>query len=170
MEIDIETIVYLIFTIIFVAIGALGKRKKSKQPQPVSAAEEEMQEEGRTFSENFNSLLRDVDERLGADVESSVDLLGESDDSVESQAGSTLDSSFSSIDIPESMIDTVPDKTGKEKHPEKLEDQYQRLMNEIKPPKKVYYRNQNEFIDEFREDFEPRKGIIYSELFNPKYF
>ncbi len=169
MEIDFDTLIYLIFTIIFIAVGALGKKKRPAQTQPVPSSEEEMQAKGRTFSDNFNSLFEDVDRNLD-DIESSVDILDESEHSVESMSGSTLDTPYSTLDKPVSRLDEVPGSPRAESYPERIEDQYQRIMHSIKTPKAVGYKKSNAFVDEFRKDFDARKAVIYSELINPKYF
>lgn len=169
MEIDFDTLIYLIFTIIFIAVGALGKKKRPPQTQAMPSSEEEMQSEGRTFSDNFNSLFDEVDRNL-SDIESSVEFLDESEHSVESMSGSTLDTPFSTLDKPESRLDAAPEPFMEGSYPERMEDQYLKIMRSVKTPMNVNYKKPKAFVDDFIKDFDPRKAVIYSELLNPKYF
>jgi hypothetical protein len=168
MKIDIDTIIYLIITLIFVALGAAGKRKKTgvktgkqvPEPKPDVMDEEAPAD---IFTQNFRRFMGEFD---------SEDTHEDIQDGQEADA-EVVEADFNAkeekLDSHTSLLDTVSDAI------ERLEKQsgYDNNEDSIKMSELTSEHMQRAHRDEIQrmlDNFNIQKAIIYSEILEPKYF
>lgn len=166
MDFDIGTFIYILLTLVFIIIGSLGKKKKPQaKPQPRQEGGEIIaEEELDPFTDNFKKLFGDFDvpssateeyslttEKDSKDEEIKIDTFDDKPDSIQS----TLD-----VPVAEEGISGIY----------KLEDHMKEIMenSEIMMVERGY--SQSTFVSRALRDFDPRKALLYSEIFKPKYF
>lgn len=168
MDFDIGTLVYILLTLIFLIVGALGKKKK-KNPQVFESYDEEEQEQDtavNNFEERFNNLFNDDRTRVESEEEFQKQTEAKSSEKPEH----LLDTPHDKLDeIPEDYNKIHKDKDEKELY--KLEDHIEEISRKTKLKIPSARRSEKpSFVQKALRGFDPRKAYLYSEIFKPKYF
>ena len=167
MDFDIGTLVYILLTLIFLIVGALGKKKK-KNPQVFESYEEDEQDQGKVlsnFEERFNNLFSDEETR----AEKEEEFQKQTEANSSGKPDYLLDTPYDKLDeIPEEYNKIHKDKDEKELY--KLEDHIEEISRKTKLKIPSYRKKESSFVQKALRDFDSRKAYLYSEIFNPKYF
>jgi FtsZ-interacting cell division protein ZipA len=174
MDFDIGNLVYIILTLIFLIVGALGNKKKKANPQEFDTFDEDATEEQgplESIEKRFSEIFEE-DEKVREDETTRTEYRDyESREDVK-----TSEPSDYLIDTPYDKIDELPDeynRVHKEKKEEdlyKLEDHIEEIARKTNIKMSTYKKKSPTFISEALKDFNPRKAYLYSEIFKPKYF
>ncbi len=184
MKINFDTLIYLVVTIIFLAIGALGKKKKVQRPLVNNEPEDDdtMQPTRKAdpFTENFNRMMGFYDKpddssNLVTDQDFQVEMTNSQDDRMQMTKEEILDSVESKLDVPYSKLDSVDNSL------DTIEDaidsigdlKFDSIQDSIKMSElgaEGYGKRSSIGIMKLLDDFDIRKAIIYTEIINPKYF
>ncbi len=167
MDFDIGNLVYIVLTLIFLIVGALGQKKKPN-PQVFESYDEDQEEQGDTsdpIEEKFSRLFGEDDEAVRQREEIERRTYKE-----ESEREDYL------LDTPYDKIDDLPpeyDEVFQEKDEDKiykLEDHIEEIAEKTRLQMIPHKKKDVSFVKKALRDFEPRKAYLYSEIFNPKYF
>ena len=168
MKIDIDTLIYLIVMLIFVALGAVGKKKRpaanagSKVPEgPPDAMDENSPMDA--FSKNFSRFMGDYGMiETEEAIQNDIPLDEEIAESAIEKRTDTLDTVEDSLDSMDDALDQVEEI-----------DYYAHIEDSIKLSELTMKDSGEEKIDEIKQiidDFDIRSAIIYAEIIEPKYF
>jgi len=171
MDIDIETLLTLIFTIIFIALGALGnKSRRVKKIPELKTGEDEsvqMEEESKEFFREAERLREGYYEQSERDVfsDEAFDYSIENDDLT--KEGSILDKPISKIDNYHDAPDKVEgmQETSTDKTISSISDYIK--MSEM--GKRLDYKQNLALTRKIKKEFDPRKAILYMEIMRRKY-
>jgi len=165
MDFDIGTFIYILLTLVFIIIGTLGGRKKAQisAPPPDEEADDNSQTRVDPFTEDFKKLFGELNEPLEEEV--NKEDYREEPETVKSESDVMFDRTVSSgslLDKPgnmEGMSDLY-----------KMEDHIDEIMKGIHLDMVTPSSGRSTFVKRAFRDFDPRKGILYAEVFQPKYF
>jgi hypothetical protein len=166
MDFDIGTFIYILLTLVFIIIGSLGKKKKP-QPKPQNQETEGQileEKELDPFTENFKKLFGDFDIPRGEKEEYNT-VAEENLDQDEVR----LDSPYGKIDNLEGALDVPPGQEGSSRV-YKIEDYIKDIMESGQVMKVDRSSSKSTFVSRALRDFDPKKALLYSEIFKPKYF
>ena len=166
MDFDIGTFIYILLTLLFIIIGSLGSRKKSKQtPQDASSnSDASSAPESDPLSENLRKIFGDYT----TPEENGNKYADETIESVEEE-DHILDSPEDRLDNAKDFLEKPGNEVGSDKV-YKLEDHIQDIMKDTSVKMRLKSRSKTTFVKKAFRDFDPRKGILYTEVFKPKYF
>lgn len=166
MDFDIGNFLYILLMIVFVILGSLGKKRKPQTPSEIT--EQEDAEAGirdipaDIFEENLKKYFVHSDpEAINPD---------------ENQYKSAEFSENTLLDTPASPWDKyqgILDPPGFEKGTSvtyKIEDHIEEITRQSKLNQNLYTARKTDFVKKALKDFDPKKAIIYKEVFEPKYF
>jgi hypothetical protein len=189
MDLDFDSLIYIIITIVFLALGALGKKKKPVQSNPVF---EEMDVPDAydvkddpipdPLKEFFGAYMNQpVPEPEVRNVEPASEIL-DTYTPVESKldtyipSESVLDTytpAESTLDIPVSGIDSIQSYLDKQVHQEGVPVFEHYVYEDVIKQSEIGDVHEktlrNPVISEIIKDFEVRKAVIYAEILKPKY-
>ncbi len=183
-DFDIGNLVYVILTIVFVAIGAMGKKKK---PQTQVSHEEDVSEEPETLKTQFQEIFRELNpttEVLRAQeyyftskdsVEDTTpidvvpDLSTEKIEDIIPAETQPIDSNIDYRDQAQSSLDTTGMDEGEPAF-DYSKDHSSLVYNSLTDQYSAALTDMEEEMSGLVEDFNPRTAFIYSEIFNRKDF
>lgn len=169
MDFDIGNLVYIVLTIIFLIVGALGQKKKSNPESYDSFDEEQPNQENplNNLERRFNTLFEDEEEESDRMYEESEARRYEPSD--EREPAYLLDTPYDKLDdLPPEYNKVLKDEDSKEIY--KLEDHVEEIARNTRLSIKPAKKKDVSFVKKALKDFDPRKAYLYSEIFNPKYF
>ncbi len=171
MDFDIGTLVYILLTLIFLVVGALGKKKK-ENPQAFESFEEEEQGTDNALEnfekrfENFFTEEKGIEEGVPVKFEEKTQ---KAETRRDQKPEFLLDTPYDKIDeIPEQLNKAYEGKEMKDLY--KLEDHIEEISRKTKLKMPSDRMKKNSFVQEALKDFNPRKAYLYSQIFKPKYF
>lgn len=159
MDIDIETLITLLFTIIFIALGVLGQREQNVKKVPELETEDE-EERLRQESEDFKKEVELIRE-------------GYYEEDRETVADELSEYSFMEEDLTqkkETYGQTVNEQE-KYREPSKskklgsIEDYIK--MSEM--DQKTMEKTGQSLTQKLKKEFDPRKAMLYMEILHRKY-
>ena len=156
MDFDIGTLIYILLTIVFIVIGSLGKKKKPviNAPGEESAGTESMDD---PITENLKKLFGDFETSTGEEIPNLV-----------AEEELPLDTIYDKLDSLESPLDKPIMEGGTGFY--KIEDHIREIMESSPTEMRIQRTDQSSFVKDALKDFSPKKGILYAEIFRPKYF
>jgi hypothetical protein len=180
MDIDFDTLIYLIVTIILIAVGAIGKKKKPGIPVSDVETTDETDMGTKLFGEQFKSVFENYaeekrqyqEDRFYDPEKTESRVSAELGDLLESQREDQLievaaESYDNRIDSMKGMLDTYEGE-GASAIPG-TED-----IHDIIKFTELGSANEQPLDDSdivaILEEFNGRKAVVYSEIINPKYF
>lgn len=171
MDFDIGTLVYVLLTLIFLIVGALGKKKK-ENPQTFETYDEEKQGGEKAlenFEERFENLFSDEKSSEEPAAQEREEMYRQTEAGSEEKPGYLLDSPYDKIDdIPEDY--NKVHREGKKDELYRMEDHIEEISRKTRLKMVSYGKNKPSFVQKALRDFDPRKAYLYSEIFKPKYF
>ncbi len=170
MDFDIGTLVYILLTLIFLIVGALGKKKKVNPQTFESYNEEEQGGEDvlKNFEERFENLY---------DEDSSEESTRQEREEMyrQTEAGSKVKPEYL-LDSPNDKIDDIPGdynkvhRGKKEEDLYRIEDHIEEISRKSRLKMDSFDKKKPTFVQKALRDFDSRKAYLYSEIFKPKYF
>lgn len=166
MDFDIGNLVYILITIAFVIFSAMKKKKRTVAKPIVNENDEgpSLTKDPEAYiSEKLKNLFGDYLEQEVPENENEEDsVYGYVDNDYESQNveyEEVLDNNYSSLD-------TIETEEGLSSTMQFIKDlEANNLLLESKST-----QTGPSFTDEVMQDFDPRRAILFSEIFRPKYF
>lgn len=162
MDFDIGNLVYIILTILFIAIGSLGKKKKPVNQNFTEQVEEEVQGVSSELDEFFNSFSSADDQTETASESTGYERTQGSE--------AVMDSPYSKVDNLDNIPDTAVKEKEKEKGHYKIEDHISDIMGASSLAMESTTKGRSSFASRAVKDFDARKAWLYSEVFKHKYF
>ncbi|HYW96879.1 MAG TPA: hypothetical protein VE870_14890 [Bacteroidales bacterium] len=173
MKLDFDTLIYLIVTLVFVALGLLGKKKpRTNIPNAAQGNDEESVETETStadvFSENFRRIMGEYDAEYNTeqsiipDQEVKMEMAAQD---IEERA-ERLDTVADALNRIEGTFDKDEDAESDELMDSDFDDEIKMSEREAMGMRTGHRHDINWMLD----NFDIRKAIIYSEIINPKYF
>ena len=163
MDFDFGNLIYILLTLVFVIFGAMNKKKKPVQkPQEVMDEDMELDQEIEqpvsSFNDNFKKLFGDF-----SDMDTVTQVTEDSyvEEYEEQENESLSDSSYSTLDVvEEEVINPVY----------RMSDHMDSIRTEN--AKSIAFKEnfKPSFTQMLYKEFDPKKALLYSEIFKPKYF
>jgi len=166
MDFDFGNLIYIILTLVFVIFGAMNKKKKKVQtPQEVLDEDAEMEVE-------VEQPLSSVDEKLKRIFGDFVDI-DEPSKVVKDQYDEEITEQEQTVyePIPEAKY-TSFDNVEEEKDSSvyRLSDHMDSIRVENAKSIISDVKQNPSFTQQLFKEFDPKKALLYSEIFKPKYF
>jgi hypothetical protein len=152
--------------IVFVILGSLGKKRKPQTPSGIT--EEEDVESGirdipaDIFEENLRKYFVTSDPEV-------VNTNENQNKSAEFSENTLLDTPASPWDNYQGILDSRGFEEGTSMT-YKIEDHIEEITRQSKLNQNLYTARKTDFVKKALKDFDPKKAIIYKEVFEPKYF
>ncbi len=172
MDFDFGNLIYILLMIAFVIFGAKGKKKKA--PIPVQTEEEDTAPEN-AESPIVNKLSENLKKYFGEQFD-----LDSSSNEVEDEYEADLEydtqfDSYSDSDASNEKIDDVYSTYDRIEEEKKVSHNYDFKAEEAKAEarrvkKKTRNYSKLAFTNQLLSEFDPKKALLYSEIFKPKYF
>jgi hypothetical protein len=184
-DFDIGNLVYVILTIVFLVIGAVGKKKK---PLPgVSAKPQDSQEEPENLKTQFQELFREFNPGLeilkepefsftpkstvedGPGLDVMPEYSTETIEDIIPPVSQPIDSNINYNDQAQSSLDTAGMDEGV--HAFDYEKDHSSLIyNDLTKEYSSILTDDEEEMVVLVEEFDPKKAFLYSEIFKRKEF
>lgn len=169
MDFDFGNLIYIILTLVFVIFGAMGKKKKPASPpvqDMVDETDQDMDMQVSGLDENLDKLFEDYVESPAEteEISSREEFIQEAE-----KEKSFSEPGFYGYDQTSSAIDMVENEEG-------VSTVYRMLdhLEDYQQVSKIYIKSAEKrkasFTQTLYKEFDPKKALLYSEIFKPKYF
>lgn len=163
MDFDIGTFIYILLTLVFIIIGSLGKKKKTPQKTATPMQNPDTNKSD-PLTENFKRLFGNIEDPFNQ----KTNIESEEEDEYEEKE-TRSDTIYDKIDTPESTLDVPYSEKGRSE-PYKLEDHIQEIMEQTRSHMTGRSEKRSNYVTRALRNFDPKKALLYSEIFKPKYF
>ncbi len=169
MKFDPGNLIYIILMLIFVIVGAAGKKKKPRggmintNTGPGNMAQPDEQEPGDILAENLRRLMGRYDQ-----YDTPESIIPDEDTEIE-MAEKNVEERAESLYASKGRLDSVQDTLDRINASQEESEIYDSIKADELGSEKKEQRTLHG-IDRMVENFDAQKAVIYSEILNPKYF
>ena len=171
MDFDFGNLIYILLMIAFVIFGAKGKKKKA--PIPVQTEEEDATPEN-AESPIVNKLSDNIKKYFGEQFDLDASSNEAEDEYEEDLEYDTQFDSYSDSGEYDEKIDDVYSTYDRIDEEKKVSNDYdfkaEEPKTEVRTEKKRRKKSTRAFTSQLLSEFDPKKALLYSEIFKPKYF
>lgn len=180
MDLDFDTLIYIVVTIVFLALGAMGKKKKPVAANPENTGNQVANED--IFEEIISDPLKNLMKTYGIEelqtsttrqepVEEILDKYEPDTHIIDTYTpdNQIIDTYENRYDSVQSYLDSLSPEEGVSILDEFIHDEFEDVIRQSEIGDAEEIAKSNPLTQEILEGFNVRKAVIYSEVLKPKY-